>query len=199
MIPGLLARRLVSTAGAAMAGYVARQAGDAALSFVVNDVPRFEDPVLLVALPAAIVKENLGLIEPPPKFDCPNRAALKEHCTDVAFFDRKTVPPVNHELERRGIKLTKESLVALKRDMDHSNQMSFRDPVHKKIWDYHEASENQNLIARSFEEAHEFEGAFMHDIIKKVFHVRAEMYERVIAPMEEAVRGPSMNPGELDE
>lgn len=196
MIPGLLARRFATAAVGVAGGYAAKQVGHS----MHREVSRFEDPVLLVALPVAIIKENVGLAAPPAKFDCPNRAKLEENCANVSFFDSRTVPPVNHELERRGTRLTKESLTALQRDLDHSKQMSIWNPVHQKVRDYHIATDNQEAIADSFTMAGEHEGAFMHNCIKNAFHVKASVYEAIVAPLESAVRGgPSMNPGDFDE
>lgn len=191
MLPSLFAQRLISATAVGVGGYLTKKAGESLASFAVNEAPKFEDPVLLVALPAAIVKETFIPIEK-PDFECENRAQLHEHCTKASFFDRLTVPPVNNELHRRGIPLTKESLHALKRDMEHSSQMSFCDPVHKKISDYYEASINQEKIAESFTNAGEFEGAKMHKWISTLLYCRAKGYDELIAPLEGAVRKPGL-------
>lgn len=192
MIPGMLAQRFVSNLATAFSAYASKQIGEASASFAVNELPKLEDPVLLVALPTAIVKENFVQVDT-PKFDCPNRAELDDHCSNMGFFDRLTVPPVNNELHRRGISLTKDSLMALKNDMDHTKQMSFSDPVHKKIEDYRKAPELQKDIASSFAKAGEREGALMHNMIAKTFSLRSTAYEFVIAPLEVSIRGPGQS------
>lgn len=143
-----------------------------------NEAKKFEDPVLLVALPGAIIKETISAPEE-PKFDCPNRKDLHEACSKVSLFDRLTVPPVNNELHRRGIMLTKESLNALKADMDHSAQKSIFDPVGKKVVDSYKSAHYQRNIAESFANAGEHEGAFMHRVIGHAFEKKGDFLAKV--------------------
>lgn len=192
MIPQAFAKKFVSSLAVGFGTYVAKSMGESTATFLATEIPKLEDPVLLVALPLAIVKETFAPVES-PSFECENRAKLHDHCTNAGWFDRMTIPPVNNELNRRGISLTKESLKAIRKDIEHTNQMSFTDPVHKKIEDYHEASRKQGKIAKTFTEAGEHEGALMHNVISNVFSLKAKAYEFGFAPIESTIRGPGQS------
>jgi hypothetical protein len=161
--------------------------------FALNEAPKLEEPQLLVILPTAIVADNVktglqtafGVPSTPPEFTCPNRAKLHEKCADAGLFDKLTIPAVNKTLNQRGTALTKDSYRAIKKDIYHSATMDFiKDPVHKKIADYHKQTESQMDISKSFTEAGEHEGALMHKVLASGFNVRAQVYEQLVAPVE---------------
>lgn len=165
--------------------------------FAFKEAPKLEEPQLLVILPAAIVADNaktgfqtaLGIPSTPPEFECPNRAKLHEKCADASLFDKLTIPPVNKTLNQRGTALTKDSYRAIKKDIYHSTTMDFmKDPVHKKIADYHQQTESQRDISKSFTEAGEHEGALMHKVLANAFNVKAQVYEHFVAPVEQSTR-----------
>lgn len=176
---------LSNFAAKAFISYTAKELG----SFMAQEAPKLQEPALLVVLPTAIIKDNVKAVvsmpEPPPEFTCPNRAKLHEKCSDASFFDQLTIPPVNAALEKRNTPLTKESYKLLKQDMKHSAEMDFfKDPVHKKIADYHLQTESQRKISASFARAGEHEGALLHKVVANVFAVRANAYEKLVAPVE---------------
>lgn len=176
-----------------MVSYSTKELG----KFAFKEAPKLEEPELLVILPTAIVADNVktglqtafGVPSAPPEFTCPNRAKLHEKCADASLFDKLTIPAVNNTLNQRGTTLTKDSYRAIKKDIYHSATMDFmKDPVHKKIADYHKQTESQIDISKSFTEAGEHEGALMHKILANGFHVKAQVYEHFVAPVEQSTR-----------
>ena len=158
---------------------VASDAGRAAKEAFASTIAGFTNPKLFVTLPVAIAAHAVSP-SPTPIFDCPNREALHNECADAKLFDRMTVVPVNIALHNERVPLTKESLHALRTDINHSKQMSPEDPLHKKVKDYQQQGVNQRVIAASFSEAGEHEGAFMHKMLASAFDLRATVAANVL-------------------
>ena len=165
-------------------GYIATRMAKA----ITPDLLKMENPHLLVILPASIVIGNLIPSSAPAALKDHYRKELDKQCTDAVLFDQLTIVPVNNELDKRGIQLTKESFNAIKADIDHSKQMSMMDPVYKKIFDYQQQPYLQKSIAISFAHAGEHEGALLHKGLAASFQLRASLYQYAIAPIENIIR-----------
>ncbi|ARM33549.1 hypothetical protein B0B39_08395 [Legionella longbeachae] len=135
---------------------------------------KFENPKLFFTLPFSIITSALTGVKPPQDFDCPHRKALHEHCSKVQGFDSFTVPPVNVELHHEKTPLTKESFQALKDDMEHTASWKPTFSDKERVQFYREQSEHQTKISKSFFEAGEHEGAFMHARLSDFFSCKAK-------------------------
>lgn len=147
-------------------------------SSVLKDVG-YQDPRLLVLIPASIVKDNVLGYDAAHEYQCKVREELDTHCADANVFDKLTIGPVNRFLDKSGVKLHKDSMNKIKDDIEHSKQMSPSDPIEKKIRDYYKLADNQKLIASSFANAGEHEGALLHNVLSGAFYVTAKAYHIV--------------------
>ncbi|KTD53419.1 hypothetical protein Lsan_3829 [Legionella santicrucis] len=138
---------------------------------------KFENPKLFFTLPFSIVTSAFLGTKTPEDFHCPHRKALHEECSKVQGFDSYTVPPVNITLHHEKTPLTKESFQALKDDMHHTKSWKPTFSDEERVQFYREQSQHQTKISKSFFDAGEHEGAFMHSGLSKFFSFKAEAYD----------------------
>ena len=162
----MLSKIVIRVIIAGTTGYVAKEA----------IVAKFDltNPALLIALPVSILRHGVVPCNY-PNYICPNRQELHKHCSDANWFDNLTVIPINSYLDKQNIRLSQESLKAIKSDIAHTKQMSSEDPMHKKIQDYFKQADHQREIAHSFHKSGEPEGALMHSILAGCFNIRASL------------------------
>lgn len=163
-------------AGSVASGVVGKVAVDKVVAHF-----ELENPALLAVLPAAIAT-HFVFPTSYATFSCPNRQKLNEKCTSAGAFDKATILPVNRVLDEKGVPLSKEAYHLIKKDVKHTQQMFPDDPVHKKIRDYRQQSQNQKDIAAAFYKTGEREGALLHSMLACAYNVRAVLCERVSKP-----------------
>ncbi len=121
----------------------------------------FKNPMLFLSLPYSIIKSAITGSNP-PEFDCPQRRALHEECSKTQGFDKLTVEPVNILLHHKQTPLTRDSFHAIKNDIAHTQSWDSNFSHDERTTFYSQQSKHQHNIAKTFYEADEHEGSFMH-------------------------------------
>lgn len=120
-------------------------------------------PELFYVLPQSIMKEILLSPEEQHQYIDPLRHKLDLFVKENgSWFDKKTISAVNAELDRLGVKLTKEAYLAIKNDILHTKHIDTRID---KIAGRYEQFNHQVEIAKAFANSGEMEGAILHTIL----------------------------------